>query len=90
MIIGWSLINTCINTPHNLKMQEKIIYLKERELLPKQSRIALGQKFLETSYRGNGIVELLTDIQDNLVAHKYDIYLATVQVTNKPSEFFFF
>lgn len=88
MLIGWSLINTCIRTPHYLKMQEQIKYLKEQELLPKKSRIALGQKFLEAPYRGKGIVELLTEIQDNLVSQKYDIYLATVQVTNKPSEFF--
>lgn len=89
MIIGWSLINSCISTPHYLKMQEQIKYLKEQELLPKKSRIALGQKFLEAPYRGKGIVELLTEIQDNLIFHKYDIYLATVQVINKPSEFFF-
>lgn len=70
-------------------MQEQIEFLKTKKLLPLHSKIALGQKFLEAPYRGKGIVELLTEIQDNLVAGKFDIYLATVQISNKPSEFFF-
>lgn len=70
-------------------MQEQIEFLKIHKLLPERSKIALGQKFLEAPFRGRGIVELLTEIQDNLVTGKFDIYLATVQATNKPSEFFF-
>lgn len=89
LIIGWSLINSAIHTPLWGEMQKKITDFKKSGLLNPDCKIAIGQKFIEPTYRGNGIVERMTEIQDNLVAHKYDIYMATVKCDNKPSEFFF-
>lgn len=88
MIIGWSLINSVIQTPLYEDMQNKITEFKKNGFLNPESKLAIGQKFLEYPYRGNGIVERMTELQDNLVAHKYDVYMATVKCDNKPSEFF--
>lgn len=88
MIIGWTLVNSCIETSHSLKMKEMIIFLKNKNLIPANLKVALGQKFLDYDYRGQGIMDLATAIQEEITSSKYDIYLATVQKTNKPSEFF--
>lgn len=45
MIIGWTLVNSCIETSHSLKMEEMISFLKDRNLIPANFRVALGQKF---------------------------------------------
>ena len=89
MIIGWSLINSTIHTKLYLELQERIKFFKEANLLNPEHKVALGQKFLDYKYRGKGIVEKMTSLQDNLAAGKYDIYMATVKKDNKPSEFFF-
>lgn len=89
MIIGWSLINSVIKTNLFCDLQEQILKFKHANLLNPNHRVALGQKFLDDKYRGKGIVERMTLLQDNLVSNKYDIYMATVKKDNKPSEFFF-
>lgn len=89
MIVGWTLVNSCIQTSHSLKMEEMISFFKEKNLIPANSRVALGQKFLDYDYRGQGIMDLATTIQEEITSSKFDIYLSTVQKTNKPSELFF-
>lgn len=89
MIVGWTLVNSCIETSHSLKMEEMISFFKDKNLIPANSRVALGQKFLDYDYRGKGIMDLATTIQEEITSSKFDIYLSTVQRTNKPSEFFF-
>ncbi len=89
MLIGWSLINSCIPTPFFLEMQERIALFKQKGLLPVHHRIAIGQKCLDEDYRGKGIVEAMTSLQDEMTASKYDTYLATVNCKNLASKKFF-
>ena len=51
MIIGWTLVNSCIETSHSLKMKEMISLLKDKKLIPENDNVALGQKFLEYNYK---------------------------------------
>jgi hypothetical protein len=88
MIIGWSLVNSCIETLHSLAIKGMIVWLKKNELIPVNSKVALGQKFLDKAYRGKGIMDLAILIQDEITFSKFDTYLSTVQKTNKPSKFF--
>ncbi|MDB5025410.1 MAG: hypothetical protein JWP78_3165 [Mucilaginibacter sp.] len=89
MLIGWSLINSSIKTPHFLKMQKMILLFKEQGLIPINAKVALGQKYLDYEYRGKGIMDLATIIQEELTFSNFEIYLSTVQKFNKRSEFFF-
>jgi hypothetical protein len=88
MLIGWSLINSVVQTEHYLLMQDRIKDFKQIGFFDMGQRIAIGQKFIEPDYRGKGIVESMTVMLDCAVSSKFDVYMATVKKENRRSEFF--
>jgi hypothetical protein len=82
MIVGWSLINSSIHDPHYRSVQSTIKDLKEKNVFEESARFAIGSKYLEPLYRGFDLMSIATDIQDDIIADKFNYYLATVLKSN--------
>jgi hypothetical protein len=83
IIIGWCLVNNCIENRVLNFSREKVILFKNDSLIPMTSKVALALQWcVDGDYQGKGIIKYLFNGFCNLLDGRYDLVEASVLKQN--------
>lgn len=83
MIIGWSLINSCIENPVLQFSKDKVEEFKSANLIPINSKVGLALQWcIDKEFQGIGLIQSIYSYFEILVSQKYDMIEASVRKNN--------